>query len=651
MDKTATDDVCIRLQANFLGKYSLLGPDGRELMPISKKKDSAVLAYMVWHAGQPIPRSSLVDLCWSESGKPQGKDSHRQAIRSIKKALGPEYSAFLQLDRLSVTFLADGDRLRRDYDDAFDTVMLDQSLTLLDGLENVSAVFDDWLSNRRKEIAQAQIGLAERQIHAEQEGSPDALAMAHHILAIDPIHEGAVRTAMIAHAKAGELPRAQQLFQDLEKRVKAREFSVSQKTREVLAQLHEQNPTASHKLLARYPGGPASTVNGNGMPAIQVTALTPLDILPDMARAVSLLNEDLAARLSQVREFKTVLGDAPSEAEYELGGHIADERGALKVSVHVTSRQSGERIWSHMCEIPFAKQTDHSEFVETVVGGLVGEIERDQRSRLKVEDRQNWTAYQWYLGGKAAIIYAKDADYLLEAEPCFERAIELDEDFVPAYPALIASYNSSRRHTSPGQDWREGNDRAMKLLRELLMHDAQYPNAHISKAWCLMRRRQFDLAEQSLEAAVRLKPYEPARLNAIGTAYVYLGDLDRAETFYDTAERRMVHDMDYMMTDRGELHYFRRDYETALTFLDIGEISNPLQPKCFRCATLAQLGRLSEAQQEAKEVIELFRERWTGKEEFSPREGLLWYLKGFTFRRTIDFDNLVEGLTKAGLIL
>jgi tetratricopeptide (TPR) repeat protein len=158
------------------------------------------------------------------------------------------------------------------------------------------------------------------------------------------------------------------------------------------------------------------------------------------------------------------------------------------------------------------------------------------------------------------------------------------------------------------------------------------------------------MAERSLERAVELGPYEPNRINAIGTAYVYLGEFDKGEEFYERAGRLMIHDFDPQQTDYGELCYFRREYEKALTYFRVGEYRNPLRPRILVCATLAQVGRLAEARAEAESVMGILRERWRGSEPFTPRAALRWYVDDFTLRRRVDVDNVIEGLTKAGFV-
>ena len=169
-------------------------------------------------------------------------------------------------------------------------------------------------------------------------------------------------------------------------------------------------------------------------------------------------------------------------------------------------------------------------------------------------------------------------------------------------------------------------------------------------AWCLLRLRKFEDAEASLNEAIRYKLYDPDRINAIGTAFVWLGDTERGLRFYDIAKRRMIHNLDFLSTDYGEAYYFQKDYETAIGYLEVGELRNPVRTHILRCATLAQLGRLVEARADAQKAIGVFKDRWKGNEPFSVEKATKWYLAGVPLRRAEDMENLVHGLAKGGFV-
>lgn len=264
------------------------------------------------------------------------------------------------------------------------------------------------------------------------------------------------------------------------------------------------------------------------------------------------------------------------------------------------------------------------------------------------EDESNWSPYENYVFAKSTLNRATAASYAVDVLPYLERAVEADADLIVAYPPLISILNSRCRSTQPGLHVSQDMDRAQDLCKRGQVLDGNYANLHIAEAWCLIRRREFAFAEQSLEKAIRLSPYEATRLNSIGSLYVLLGDLERGEEFYLKAREMQHNGLDFQNTDLGELCYLRRDYDAAISYLSIGEARNPNYSRILRAAALAQVGRLAEASTEASSVLEDLEQNWKGREKFTVARASQWFAEDFPLRRQMDYDNLIEGMSKAG---
>ncbi|EPX78275.1 tetratricopeptide repeat protein [Litoreibacter arenae] len=230
-----------------------------------------------------------------------------------------------------------------------------------------------------------------------------------------------------------------------------------------------------------------------------------------------------------------------------------------------------------------------------------------------------------------------------------ETAIELDPDFLPALERLVKFYNTGSFMSRPGTDHRKPREKAYELAQRLLFLNSQYATAHVRMASCLLWRRNFHSAERSAQRAMELKSYDPYVLNVLGTALVYLGDLDAAEKYYGMAEERLLHDMDFVRTDYGELFYLRHDFERALSWLETPEVRTPYRTLFWRAPTLAQLGYLVEARQDVETMIEDLRKRWQGSKPFEAEAGIQWMCDMKPYRRTAHRDLLVDGFNKAGV--
>lgn len=76
-----------RISLRLLGPFECLGPDGGEIA-IQAAKQRGVLAYLALAHGKRAPRGELAALFWSGSGEAQARQSLRQCLSSLRKALG-----------------------------------------------------------------------------------------------------------------------------------------------------------------------------------------------------------------------------------------------------------------------------------------------------------------------------------------------------------------------------------------------------------------------------------------------------------------------------------------------------------------------------------------------------------------------------------
>jgi len=476
------------------------------------------------------------------------------------------------------------------------------------------------------------------------------------VLLFDTQHEEAARTAMRVHALNGAVSKANMVFENLSKALAEDGFTVDEQTSELMQSIRSERSRSVNSV--------------HSTPQVRTTPPT-LVIVPigtrdnDTITTISAnLTEDLTSRITAIRELR-VLSQAHGAMLDAAGAEVLNEAKRLGVDYFVTGTirskgntlegtfsllqvSNGQQIWSKRLPVEATDGYDHfSEFVEFLVSAILPVIERCEYISLK-NAPETLSAYAHYIKAKQLIVSASEPSYMARAETHLFAALEQDPTFTPPYSHLIGSLNTGRKHTSPGLDFSERRKEALRLAKKMLVLDATNPHAHHAMAWCLFRIRQFDLARISLDEAVRLEPYEPLVLNAIGTCYVYLGEYELGRTYYDTARNRLTHDLDYMRTDYGELHFLHQDYEQALDLLSVGEIRNPLRPMFLRCAALGQLGRTKEAHEDGLLLNKTMREAWCGTGDYSSKLAIEWMLENFNFRNSKDNFNLASGLRGAG---
>jgi DNA-binding SARP family transcriptional activator len=147
------------LQLVLLGGFQARAA-GQEI-DIPGRKERALLAFLAMPSGEPRSRDKLAGLLWSDRADSQARDSLKQAIFKLRKALdgvqpGPLFADrdSLRLDQAGVAVdVAEFERLIGE--GSIESLNRATALyrgDLLDGLDLRDAAFDDWLLVERQRL-------------------------------------------------------------------------------------------------------------------------------------------------------------------------------------------------------------------------------------------------------------------------------------------------------------------------------------------------------------------------------------------------------------------------------------------------------------------------------------------------------------------
>ncbi len=99
-----------RLEIALLGSFRVT-VDGELVTRFETTPARLLLAYLVLHAGRPIPREVLADLLWPEESRADALHALRQTLSRVRRALGEQKDApcFLQITPQSIEFNTQSD--------------------------------------------------------------------------------------------------------------------------------------------------------------------------------------------------------------------------------------------------------------------------------------------------------------------------------------------------------------------------------------------------------------------------------------------------------------------------------------------------------------------------------------------------------------
>ncbi len=126
------------MRLTIFGGFSAAGADGAEI-PLKSRKAKALLTYLAVPLGKSRSREEIMALLWSDRGEAQARSSLRQVLTGLRKDLGEEATAALNITDDAVS-------LDPDHVTVADNKTGEE---LLAGFHLHDAGFEEWLRDER----------------------------------------------------------------------------------------------------------------------------------------------------------------------------------------------------------------------------------------------------------------------------------------------------------------------------------------------------------------------------------------------------------------------------------------------------------------------------------------------------------------------
>jgi DNA-binding SARP family transcriptional activator/tetratricopeptide (TPR) repeat protein len=202
-----------RLYLRLFGAFQLRDEGGRTIL-LPTKKTKALLSYLAFHGGRPHERARLAALLWEDSNEPQARESLRQALSLLRKALSPHHAYALAtrsdtVEIESAALLVDAVEFERRVAGA-DTAGLHDAVqlyhgTFLEGFDLRAPEFEGWLASVRQQLNEKAVDALNRLLshHAGAGQVERGIAVATRLIALDPLGEHAHRALMQLYCRQG----------------------------------------------------------------------------------------------------------------------------------------------------------------------------------------------------------------------------------------------------------------------------------------------------------------------------------------------------------------------------------------------------------------------------------------------------------------
>jgi DNA-binding SARP family transcriptional activator/predicted ATPase len=207
------------LEIDLFGPFRI-AHHGQLLHTVDQPREQSLLAYLLLHAGTPIPRRYLASLFWPETTEAQARNNLRQLLHQLRHAL-PESEAYIYSDasilhwRTSSAYLVDvfqfeealerAESAERSGDLAAAQTALEKALNFYRGDLLVSC-YDDWILDERERLHRLCLNALEQtvQLLEEQRDYAAAIPFAQRLIRHDRLHENGYRLLMRLYAITDE---------------------------------------------------------------------------------------------------------------------------------------------------------------------------------------------------------------------------------------------------------------------------------------------------------------------------------------------------------------------------------------------------------------------------------------------------------------
>lgn len=295
---------------------------------------------------------------------------------------------------------------------------------------------------------------------------------------------------------------------------------------------------------------------------------------PESKRIANDLTDELISRVARLRPDKVVVVEiAPSDAglttdqigrkfnaDYVLKGELHRAGGQIAINSQLVARKEGHVVWG-LSET--AEMRDVISFESKVAGAIVGEVLNELLKNVQPPRRVSQETYEAYLTGRA-LWNRRTTDSLKEAIVYFERAIQTDPAYAPAYAGIADCYSLLGSAPNTALPPREAFPKAEAAARKALQLDDTLAEAHLSLGYAdLAFEWNFAEAEKELQRAIQLRPNSATAHQYY--AY-YLTAMDRMDEAIEERKRakELQPDSPLIITALGEAYYEARQFDKTI---------------------------------------------------------------------------------------
>jgi adenylate cyclase len=325
---------------------------------------------------------------------------------------------------------------------------------------------------------------------------------------------------------------------------------------------------------------------------------------------------------------------------YVLEGSVRRSGNRVRITAQLIDATSGGHLWAERFDRDltdiFAVQDD---VTQQIVDALAVNLTEGERQRLAPEHTGNVEAYDYFLRGRE-LWHRLTKETNIAARGLLQHAIELDPNFASAHAFLALTHGLDYLNawsSSPPTS----REQAAELATRAVALDDRDPWAHWALSIVELYSRRHDVAISEAQRAIVLNPNFAEAHVSLGEALYYSARADEALKYFDRAKVLNPYFPDVLLHFQALASFQMGRHEQAVGLLKQRLTRNPLTDvsHALLAASYGHLGRFDEARAVWQEVFRV-----------NPDYSLEYRRKVLPYKNPEDFELVVDGLRKAGLV-
>jgi len=329
------------------------------------------------------------------------------------------------------------------------------------------------------------------------------------------------------------------------------------------------------------------------------------------------------------------------DVRYLLEGSVRKAGNRVRITAQLIDAVTGGHLWAERYDRELTNVfTVQDEITESVVTSIQPELDRAEVIRARQKLPENLDAWECVLRGRWLVL-GLTKENNSEARSFFEKALELEPNYVPALSTLAYSHFSDLFF-----GWSQAPMQSIGKASELIERASRLDE---NDPWvqCIMGLRHFILREIDkailhINKAIDLNPSFALAHGYLGVALAYGGEPESAIAEAQKAIRLSPRDPElfHFLVGIGTAHFVAGRYEDAVEWAKKVIQERPDVPSGHRllAASYGQLGNTDAAKVALEGVLRLV-----------PGLSVDLVEKTIFFKIREHSDRFVEGLRKAGL--